>query len=132
MTLYRLPRSFKSFVTMVTAGQRTSLLTFEELGPLLIQEEAREKLFNKSKEKTLYSKDKSGKGKPKDPKKAKEAEQKKKMKCFYCEKPRNVGRKRHTRSARNPKARRRQRWNQPMFPQGNILTHNALLSLCGK
>ena len=45
-------------------------ITFEELSPLLIQEEAREKLFNKSDEKALYSKDKSGKGKPKDPKKA--------------------------------------------------------------
>ena len=48
--------------------------------------EARAKLFNKSDEKALYSKDKSNKGKPKDPKKAEEAERKKKMKCFYCEK----------------------------------------------
>ena len=85
MTLHRLPRSFKSFVTTVTTGQRISLLTFKELGLLLIQEEAQEKLFSTSDEKALYSKDKSGKGKPKDPKKAEEAERKRKMKCFYYE-----------------------------------------------
>ena len=86
MTLHKLPRSFKSFVTTMTAGERTKPLTFEELGPLLLQEEAREKLFTETDDKALFVKNKPNKGKFKDSKKTEAIETKKKVKCFYCEK----------------------------------------------
>lgn len=49
-------------------------LTFEELGPLLMQEEeACERVFNKFYDKALYAKDKSGKSKSLDSKKIHDA-----------------------------------------------------------
>ena len=51
MMLHRLSRSYHGFVTMVTVGERTRPLTFDELAPLLLQEEGLENLYNKSEEK---------------------------------------------------------------------------------
>lgn len=97
MVLHGLPKSYKDFVTTITAGERSKPTIFEELGPLL-QEEAYENIYNQSNEKALTMKDKgypnlfSGlhrKGKPKDsqPKSRDvDKERKKKTKCWYYEK----------------------------------------------
>ena len=66
MVLHRLPRSYQGFVTTVMAGERSKPLTFDKLAPLLLLEEAREHIYDKSEEKAMTVKDKGGKGKPKD------------------------------------------------------------------
>ena len=53
-------------MTIVTVGERSRPLTFDKLAPLLLQEEAREHIYNRSEEKTMTVKDKGRKGKPKD------------------------------------------------------------------
>ena len=60
MVLHQVPKSYIGFVMTVTKP-----MTFEELGPLLFQEEAHENTYNQSNEKALTMKDK-GKGTLKD------------------------------------------------------------------
>ena len=70
----------------MTAGERSRPLTFDELAPLLMQEEAREHIFNQSDEKHLVVKDKEGKGKPKNSQpRSSDANKswKKNIKCWY-------------------------------------------------
>ena len=50
----------------MTAGEKSSPLTFDELAPLLLQEEAHEHIYNILEEKAMMVKDKGGKSKSKD------------------------------------------------------------------
>ena len=51
---------------MVALGKMSRHLIFDELAPLLLQEEACEYIYNMLEEKAMKVKDKGGKGKPKD------------------------------------------------------------------
>ena len=59
--LHRLLRSYQGFVTTMMVSRP---LTFDKLAPLLLPEEAREHIYNKSEEKAMTVKDKGKKVNP--------------------------------------------------------------------
>ena len=80
-------------MTTVTAGERMRPLTSDELAPLLLQEEARENLYNKSHEKAPTMKNKGSTGKPKggQPSSNEDKAWKKNIKVLVLQGPRTHG-----------------------------------------
>lgn len=51
LLLERLPRNYGGFMTTMTAGHKAAPITFKELVPFLLQQEAREKKYGGTNEK---------------------------------------------------------------------------------